>query len=452
MIDPRLLWAGVSKMALDIPIEIRDEDFVLVRRTTIGSLIDHTIGLKSGNYTMTACLPTGHQLVQVIPVDETRGVDLDAVRDLLVQRALAILKSGLAVSATTQTIAMLSSAAPISYVLPAIKRGLFAAFRADPPKTANDLAASLGLEGMGPSPPPEPAPAAGEDTAVPLNYRLFSGSLSTRPVSEPDQDRFEVGVEAGTATMKNELPYAVTVQLLQIGEPALNVILPSQAKMLVKIPRPAKTPSLTMLLDEAFIDELIELRTAGYLSEAVAVAQSIDSAQIVDLARTRPAAAIAAAYIVLRTGQFDVACSAIEDLSLALPVGTDMVVLLAELNARKGRHPQAARGFLRAAKLGLPVASAGLGYLIDRLRFYCASESSSAEGHATRPDTETPRRSAGILLRECLDKVQPFAFRCDFTLPFTNYTGLCPDRPDDKELDSAAIDRMDVLALQLVPT
>jgi hypothetical protein len=450
MVDIGRLWAGISNLALDIPIEIRDENFVLVRRSTIGSLINHTIGLKSGDYTMTACLPTGHQLVQVIPVDEKHGVDLDAVRQRLVSRTLDALKTDLVSSVSMSATNTVRGAAPISFVLPAIKRGL-AAIQADPPTLGKDLIAALGLEGMGASTPTRQGQAS-EETKVQLNFRLFTSSFPSRLIEARAQERFEVQVQSGTATMKNELPYAVTVQLLQVGEPALNIVMPSEAKMLVKIPRFATTPSLTMLLDEDFIDELIDLRTAGYLSEAVAVAQSIDSAQIVDLAKTRPAAAIAAAYIVLRTGNFDVASIAIDELGLQLPLGTDLTVLAAEVNARKGRHPLAACGFRRATELGLPVASAGLGYLIDRLRFYCTSESVFLEPPPMQPSADISGQSASMSLKECLDKVQPFAFRCDFTLPFTNYTGVSPDRPDDKELDGAAVDRIDAVALQLAPS
>ena len=35
--------------------------------------------------------------------------------------------------------------------------------------------------------------------------------------------------------------------------------------------------------------------------------------------------------------------------------------------------------------------------------------------------------------------IQPFASRCDFNLPFTNYTGLSPVQPDDTVLDRTTI-------------
>jgi len=452
MVDTNSLWAGVSSLALDIPVEIRDEQFVLVRRSTIGSLLNHTIGLKSGNYTITAHLPTGQQLVQVIPVDDTHGVDVDAVRERIVQRAMDALHTDFVSPASRFATNTISNSSPFSFVLPAVKHGIATAVLTDWPTDNKNLIAWLGLESMGAGTPAIRAPAVSEETKVHVNFRLFTSSFPSGPIAAPDQDRFDVNVQSGTAVMKNALPYAVTVQLLQTGEPALNIVVPSLAKLLVKISEAADTPCLTMLLDDAFIDELIDLRAAGYLSEAVAVAQSIDTAQIVDLAKTKPAAAIAAAYIVLRTGNFDVATDAIDALSLMLPEGTDLTVLAAEVNARKGRHQLAASGFQHATKLGLPVASAGLAYLIDRLRFYCTSESISPDEHATQQRADVSHQSVSESLKECLDKVQPFAFRCDFSLPFTNYTGLSPDRPDDTELDSATVDRLDVVALQLTPS
>jgi hypothetical protein len=100
-----------------------------------------------------------------------------------------------------------------------------------------------------------------------------------------------------------------------------------------------------------------------------------------------------------------------------MPPSPDLLVIGAELNARYGNHDAAQEGFLAAWRLGLPVMSSGLGYLIDRLRFY---------DQASAPGTDNGA------LQASLTAAQRVSLRCDFNLVFTNYTGSSPAHPDDK--------------------
>jgi hypothetical protein len=226
----------------------------------------------------------------------------------------------------------------------------------------------------------------------------------------------------GRVALDNHGAAPLTVQLAQSGLRPLNIVLPPGCSLVVRAGVEPFRTRIATRFGVNLVDELIDLRTDGSLGDASGVALTLSVADVAAMSDAHPSAAIAAAYIMVRTGHFHEAAGAIAALASRLAPGSDLLLLQAEMCARAGDHAQAITLFLRAAGEGLPMLSSGLSYLVDRLRMYMQS--------TPGPD--------GDAVRMALAGLQRVATRCDFNLVFTNFTGASPAKSGDEVVDDPA--------------
>jgi hypothetical protein len=409
------------------PLEIRDADAALLARGTVGTLQNELANrLPAGTYTATVVLSPGESIVHHVAVDERGKADVSAIATRIRDAA----EGSAAARADAATDASDADG------LPRMGRSSADGLAADgsrrpirqPSAAALEMrsAPSFYLEGMGAE---EVAPAE------PMYMRLFKGTCLNAP--QLDLDALHSGDRAlpliapqgDTVMVKNRTETPLTLQLLRPSRSPLNIIVPAGCRVNVHRPSGALRPPIDMLFGVAVVDELIDLRTRGALSEAAGVATTLKVSDVLEIAALHPSAAVAACYILLRTGSYEVASKSIKTLFGMLPIRPDLLVLRAELYARIGSHRKAKAGFLAAAHLGIPMACAGLTYLVDRLRFYSQMREGSAR--EAPPKRDTAPKAPTVLMKELL-AMQRVALRCDFNRIFTNYTGLLPAQPGDE--------------------
>lgn len=388
----RTLLGPVYDSVKRAPVELRNADAVLLGRATVSTL-EQGIGrhLPQGAYTATVVLPRGESLSEAVPVDIAGEMDLSELANRLRTSALR----------TGPT----APASPVGAGTPALPE----------------------LEAMGAGAGPATAPAPV------LYFSLFNGSLdSARPVAPAavaaSGARFSL--QGGTATVINTNRDCMTLQIRQPAQPVLNIVVPPGCRVTVSRPACArKRPPIEMMFDLAIVDELIDLRTRGSLTEATAAASTLKLSDVVAIAVQHPAAAVAAAYIMMRTGIYEEASKSIKALMNCVDIGPDLLILRAELYARMARYAKAQEGFLAAAHFGVPMASTGLAYLVDRLRFLAQTRHGRGAGDGAPGQPGSKHRTQ---LQQSLVAAQRIASRCDFGLIFTNYTGVSPGTPGDE--------------------
>lgn len=323
------------------PVEIRDAEAVLMGRSSLATLIKHgrmagQQALPAGAYMANIGLPNGTRLVAPLEI----GHD-GAVSEAATSKLLALLRN--------------ATQAPASVAV---------AGRA--PAQAAHLSAG--------------ARQRAADRASAVFMCLFRGTsdfLGCQPVDELNLHELsltELAMHAQGLSLTNRGQISLTMQLLQSGTPPWHILVPPGCTVSVLRQPDAARPRITMLLNVPLVDQLIALRSNGALSEAIGVAGTLHVADVLDIANSHPFAAIAAAYVLLRTGELSDAEQSIAALAEQCGAQPDLTILLAELCARQGRHAEAQQGFIRAAGQGLPLACTGLTYLVDRLSFYACAQ------------------------------------------------------------------------------
>jgi hypothetical protein len=358
------------------PVEIRDAGAALMSRGSVATLdAQLASALKEGAASATVTLPGGRKIVQPLTGDQGGAVALDE----LAGRIRKALDMAPAVAAE-RTIAPLNA----------------------------------GLK---------PAPGeAGQDAA--FFVRLFRGSWrQASEIAAPAADReLELALEPGRVSILNGSRATITLQVLQPSLRPLNIVVPPACR--VSATAGPSGARIAASFGVRVVDDLVGLRLYGGLGEVSGVAQTLMAADCLEMAQSHWSAAIAASYIMLRSGNVDEASRSITALASRLPQQPDLLLLQSELDARRGADDAAEDGFLAAARCGLPLFSTGLTYLVDRLRMYLQSAD--------------PGKAAA--LKDQLGQLQRIALRCEFKLVFSNYTGMAPAEPDDEVLaqDTAA--------------
>lgn len=360
------------------PVEIRDADAALVGRGTVATLgrsLD--AAASAGARTATATLPSGRKIVQPIAAHESGQAALDALAGRI-RTALAQAGS----DAVEQALAPLGGAA-----------------------------------GDAPRPEPSAAPLGDGLAQAPLYLRFFRGTWEQARECDADDARrsFLLAHGADPLSVLNRGDRRMTLQLLQAGRAPLNVVLPPQCTVEIHAGIGTLASRLGASFGVPLVDRLIDLRKMGALREVSGVARTLKLDQDLEVAASHPSAAIAACFIMLRSGDLAEAARAIDALGNRLEPEPDVLLLRAELLARRAEDSAAEDGFLAAADCGLPTFSTGLAYLVDRLRMYMQSA--------------PPERAAGV--KERLVRLQRVSMRCDFSLVLANHTGMAPGAPDD---------------------
>lgn len=352
------LYASVKRA----PVEIRNANAALISRGSVATLEEGLQeGSRKGDFSATVTLPTGQQIIRGIGQHDSQQGALD------------------------------------------------------------DLAQSIRAALARPVTGSEPTAQAD----APFCIRLFEGVMDdTRAITlpTPPAGDAELSLTADQAILHNRAANPRTLQIAQAGFRTLNIMVPPGCAVKVRAgPEPFRSRIATKFGVD-LVDDLIDLRRGGLLSEATGVAQTLKVKDVLDIAQDHPAAAVAAVYIMLRSSDFKEAADAIGALASRGKPGVDLLLLQAELEARRGNDREAEAAFLSAARQGLPMFSTGLSYLVDRLRMYMQSAGPAGAG----------------ALKESLVMLQRVAARCDFNVVFTNYTGASPASPGDEVFDTTA--------------
>lgn len=391
--------AEVTERFGALPLAVRDEDYALVQRSTMNTLLTTTpAGFQPGRYMVSIPLPEDGDLTQPMVVDESGRIDagslanvIEALRGSFEQAR----HTGLQITATT-----------------------------------------LGdLQPMG-------APAATVSDRVGFKLRGFEGVPLSGPGLRPlDPNEMEVRDDGMHAVIGLASADASgVVQILREDWPAINFVVAPRVNLHVSTQRFGAGDAGGLELDivprfgSLAIDEIAHLRAHGRPAEA----RSAVSALSIEVAAqsARGGAALVIAYALMRAGVPHKVEAFVSDLQQDMPGSPDLAVLAGEAAALVGgaRHREALDAFLTARRLGLPAASHGLNYLIERLRFYANGDAAAA----ARLGIGSREMEAA---KAALNDVQPFGLACDFTSPVTCYSGKSPTEPDTKDLDREAFER-----------
>jgi hypothetical protein len=361
------------------PVEIRDAGAALMSRGSVATLDQHLASAAGeGAATATVTLPGGRKIVQHISGE-------------------------------------FGGAAALADLADRIRKALEQA-----PEDVGERSVAPLNAGLKPAPGGRATNQGGEDPA--FFVRLFRGTWrQASEIASPTTDAgLDVAMAPGRASILNRSPGAITLQVLQPALRPLNIVVPPMCRV-------SATASPSGLRFAAsfgvpLVDELVGMRLCGGLSALSGVAQTLTADDSLDIARDHWSAALTASYIMLRAGDIEEAGRSIAVLASRLPLQPDLLLLQAELHARRGEDDAAEDGFLAAARCGPPLFSTGLTCLVDRLRMYLQSAAPEKAG----------------ALKEQLVQLQRLALRCEFKLVFTNYTGVAPAEPDDEVLPQDA--------------
>ena len=217
------------------------------------------------------------------------------------------------------------------------------------------------------------------------------------------------------------------IQLLQSGVPAVNVMLPAWVEnecnvVLTKLPDGRY--SMDIHLQNTDADLLLRYWEQGLWQRAAGVADStaISAETLLNGKRRHPIAAAVGAYALLRLSELDRLHDWTENLMKWFEWLPDGLAIRGEHLARLGRHKEALRVLCEMPKRGLPYFSDGLSYAIDRLRLYL-----SADGESLKSENLDKARHTLALLEH-------FAAVTDFRKPLLTYTGIDPAKPDANSL------------------
>ena len=387
---------------LQLPVEVRKPNMALVTRT----LSTETVEVPPGTYHIVATLPAGVELYEraevvadkaTIVVLRPDPADVSPSESLEVQRY----------------------------------------FVGTPAASALPMPAAVGLEALGPS--EEMAtlrvlagnPLAGDRLMGRLTPDDPAAWLDPQPPPEPGIARFVC--RGGTGRF---------VQLLQRGQPPLNLALPISPDVgctldLVRQPTGPLAPEPH--LPHVGADSTLRYYERGLLDQVRTTTSAISFERLLQQKMADPIAAAVGAYMLLRLGELDRLHDWTRNLADWFPWLPDGLVLWGEHQARLGRHAEALAAFLQLPDRGLPIFSDGLSYAVDRLRLY-----------SRFPISGQPPESAGQA-RDLLARLQLFADSVDFRKPILIFTGLDPSQPDDELLDPAAADRSALGRLDVLP-
>ncbi|MGO4394908.1 tetratricopeptide repeat protein [Variovorax sp. M-6] len=379
--------------AANAAVEIRQPDSTLVCRTTLSAISDVASRLDAGDYFATVNLPQGNRLTRHVSVS-SQGFEPQGIFDHVRSSFDSLPNRETSFSTFSSRLTPLAAKSSIA-----------------------------GLESMG-------------RTGNAVNKPPLYGRVFTR-----EGQSFELNKEHFRTKNSSEIEIwnaeteVIVFQVLRIGWPALNILLPSGVKVLLAAPSGQNGLDFQVRFDVELVDSLLELRSEGSLAAIVTVAKAIKSDSILELANQNLTAAVSLCYMVVRWGEMQEAQEAVDTLGKLHPSKPDLWVLRGEVAARAGFHAKALECFLHCRSIGLPAATLGLTSLVDRLRFYAAS---FADAQEIAFDTEMQRATV-----RTLEGVQPFASRCNFEMILTNYPGLdvnspnAKDRVSESTLDSA---------------
>ena len=362
----------------DFPVEVRKSNMALVAQTNTSQ----SVQLEPGLYHVSARLPTGQELYNNIEIGDETSYTVDLYLDQ-------------------------DQESPHEHE--EVQR-----FLVGIPTVSTKF--NKGLEALGPM-------------ELRASIRSFTGSPLDGPLSPgPDPQGTSDSTIVGAA--KFHLPrssYFALVQLLQPGQPALNIMLPqapphdseftitvgSDNRLEVSVHlRNSTAETLLRYYERGMVLQMENL--TGKDSPAV-VSEELLYGKVAD-----PIAACVGAYTLLRLGELDRLHEWTENLKNWFDWLPDGLAIRAEHLARRGQHSQALENLLRLPDRGLPFFSDGLSFALNRLRTYL----SYGGGGELAGDLDQAK--------QVLAALKTFAQYTDFSRPVLTFTGLEPHQPDDQ--------------------
>lgn len=212
------------------------------------------------------------------------------------------------------------------------------------------------------------------------------------------------------------------LQLLRSAEPPLNLVLPAGPHDSCRVifeRMPDGRYACDVHLDNIEAELLLRYWEQGFWQSAAEVANSPKvSARLLEEKRSDPVAAAVGAYALLRLGQLEHLNDWSRNLMEWFSWLPDGITIRGEYLARLGEHKQALNTFCDLPKRGLPYFNDGISYVVDRLRLY--------QNMGTKRFDENELKCCA----ETLAMLQPFCDFTDFKKPLMIFTGLDPRHPD----------------------
>jgi hypothetical protein len=378
----------------DFPVEVRKSNMALVAQTNTSQ----SVQVEPGLYHVSARLPTGQELYNQIEIGGEANYTVDLYLDQ-------------------------DQESP--YEHEEVQR-----FLVGIPTVSTKF--NKGLEALG-------------SMELRARIRSFTGSPLVGPLSPgPDPQGTPDSTIVGAA--KFHLPrssFFALVQLLQPGQPALNVMLPQtpphDSEFTITIGLDNRL-EVTVHLQNSTAEALLRYYERGMVlqmenltgkNSPAVISEELLYGKVAD-----PIAACVGAYTLLRLGELDRLHEWTENLKNWFDWLPDGLAIRAEHLARRGQHSQALENLLRLPDRGLPFFSDGLSFALNRLRTYL----SYGGGGELAGDLDQAK--------QVLAALKSFAQYTDFSRPVLTFTGLEPHQPDDQ---ACAVNLQEYGGVDLVP-
>jgi hypothetical protein len=359
---------------LDMPIEVRRPDLRLVAHV----LCSQAVELDPGTYFVSTRLPSGLELSQRVRISKR---------------------------SRPQTVTLTPAAAESS---PDAWQAVQHYLGRQAPGQRYEQPAVLGLEAALPQ----------------LTLRILSGNVLTGTLQETQQIAQPQGTGDGTARIDVQASDVLMIaQLLQPGQPAVNVALPvggGQGCSIFLTRVSNQRVTIDVYLSNTEADLLLRYRERGMLQQAIvaSTSDSLSAERLLLLKGADPVAAAVGAYTLLRLGDLERLHTWAQNLYNRFEWLPDGAAILGEHLARAGQHREALAALLEIEQRGLPLFADGLSFAIDRLRLYA----SAGERYFPAAQRE---RAQGLVA-----ELQRFASFVDFTRALLTWTGDEPASPD----------------------
>lgn len=391
--------------SLDLPVEIRKPNSVLVKRARS----TERVSLAPGPYFVTTRLPAGQTITREVllgDADETVTLQPDPEdewdREWGEQRHF--LDSG-------RPLARFESTEPI----------LSQDFESDATAPL-EIAKAEAAELPGSEPLTRLQPSPGRAYLRAFSGNLLQGECQILPpdnlltMEQKDEGRI---VYYRLASQK-----PIIVQLLEVGAPVLNLVVPPMARIAVSRRPLADQATAGVFKIEAFSQNSTANLLLRYNREG-AYQRAGDAATPERMLANKvgdPVAAAIGAYSLLRIGELDRLHDWTANLYDWFPWLPDGAAIRGEHLARFGKHVDALAAFAALPTRGLPIVADGVFYAVERLRMYSRLKS----GHSPGVDIERAT--------EVLEGLNRYAALVHRQRPLTSFPGLNPASPDRSPL------------------
>jgi hypothetical protein len=407
-----------------LPVEVRRADASLAARTFTSEAVDN---LGAGDYIVTARLPSGMELTDLVTISE------DAAQTA--KQFTATLKPDTMDESPNE-----STEVPLYFGLPQ-KAAVAAASTTRAPVS--------GLESMG----------GDEDTAS-LYVRLYWGNPLDESASvEVDTNAFFAPIQQeniGITVLPLQAPSnaACFLQVLQPGAEVLNIAVPmggdgpaGACSAVIRVLPPAPNDqevsrpqfSIDLHTPNRDADALLRYREQGLATGAVLDQSAARMAESLlgGKEKDQVAAAIGA-YALLRVNDLERLHDWTGNLQKWFPWLPDGAAIRGEHLARQGEHVEALTAFLLLSERGLPLFSEGFAFAVDRLRLYLAANDS--------PKVPTNFAAEAIeSARALLERLNTFAPFVEHAQTLLTFTGRTPDQPGKVIVTTADLDSSEFL-------